>query len=328
MIHIIDFSFLNQFMKIRHYLIPSVLISIGVFVFLKSDLFKEKRVLGASDQPKIIILNDNGFTTLTKTSAKTVADFLKDKNISLNKNDLIYPDKNNPVFYGMKIKIKRAKSISVFLDGENKSLFGFGETIADILRENNISLRPEDIVKPSRQAFAYNNIQIKIIRVEIKKETSEEKIAFKTITKEDAQLGWRNKKIKQQGVPGVRKITYQVAYHDGKEVSRKKISSEIIKQPLPQIIVQGTYIKFGKKHKGVASWYAHTGTMSAANPWLPLGSYVKVTNLDNGKSVIVRINDRGPFGNGRIIDLDKVAFAKIAPLGQGTVRVKMEEILN
>ena len=68
--------------------------------------------------------------------------------------------------------------------------------------------------------------------------------------------------------------------------------------------------------------------MSAANPWLPLGSYVKVTNLDNGKSVIVRINDRGPFGNGRIIDLDKVAFAKIASLGQGTARVKMEEILN
>ena len=71
-----------------------------------------------------------------------------------------------------------------------------------------------------------------------------------------------------------------------------------------------------------------TGTMSAANPWLPMGSYVKVTNKDNGKSVIVKINDRGPFGPNRIIDLDKVAFEKIASLGQGVANIKMEEITN
>ena len=59
-----------------------------------------------------------------------------------------------------------------------------------------------------------------------------------------------------------------------------------------------------------------------------MGSYVKVTNTANGKSVIVKINDRGPFGAGRIIDLDKVAFQEIASLGQGVINVKMEEITN
>jgi rare lipoprotein A len=78
----------------------------------------------------------------------------------------------------------------------------------------------------------------------------------------------------------------------------------------------------------VASWYAFKGGMYAANPWLPMGSYVRVTNNENGKQIIVQINDRGPFGNGRIIDLDKVAFAKIASLGAGVVNVKMEEIKN
>jgi rare lipoprotein A len=68
--------------------------------------------------------------------------------------------------------------------------------------------------------------------------------------------------------------------------------------------------------------------MSAANPWLPIGSYVKVTNEANGKSVIVRINDRGPFVPGRIVDLDKVAFQKIASLGAGVISVKMEEVAN
>jgi rare lipoprotein A len=97
---------------------------------------------------------------------------------------------------------------------------------------------------------------------------------------------------------------------------------------VPEIITQGTYVKLGKSHEGAASWYSYTGTLSAANPWLPLGSYVKVTNTSNGKSVIVKINDRGPFGPGRIIDLDKVAFEEIAPLGAGVVNIKMEEILN
>ncbi|MFZ2187336.1 MAG: septal ring lytic transglycosylase RlpA family protein [Candidatus Moraniibacteriota bacterium] len=84
----------------------------------------------------------------------------------------------------------------------------------------------------------------------------------------------------------------------------------------------------GKSHSGGASWYAFTGTMAAANPWLPMGSYVKVTNVGNGKSVIVKINDRGPFVPGRIIDLDKAAFTRIASIGAGVINVKMEEIIN
>jgi len=53
-----------------------------------------------------------------------------------------------------------------------------------------------------------------------------------------------------------------------------------------------------------------------------------VTNTDNGKAVIVVINDRGPFGNGRIIDLDKVAFEQIADIGAGVANVKVEAIIN
>jgi rare lipoprotein A len=126
----------------------------------------------------------------------------------------------------------------------------------------------------------------------------------------------------------VKATTYRVAYHDGKEVSRKVLKMEITKDPTTELVTQGTFVKLGKKHEGGASWYAYTGTMAAANPWLPKGSYVKVTNLENGKSVIVVINDRGPFVGGRIIDLDKVAFQKIASLGAGVINVKMEEIVN
>jgi len=57
--------------------------------------------------------------------------------------------------------------------------------------------------------------------------------------------------------------------------------------------------------------------LTAAHKTLPFGTRVKVTNPSNGKSVVVRINDRGPFTPGRILDLSEAAFARIESLGKG-----------
>jgi rare lipoprotein A len=66
--------------------------------------------------------------------------------------------------------------------------------------------------------------------------------------------------------------------------------------------------------------------MTAAHKTLPFGSEVKVTNLNNGKSVTVRINDRGPFVKGRIIDLSRAAFSQIANLDRGVVKVEIRVV--
>ncbi len=96
----------------------------------------------------------------------------------------------------------------------------------------------------------------------------------------------------------------------------------------------------GYKERGQASWYGKKFhghltsngevydmySMSAAHKTLPLPSYVKVTNLDNGKAVVVRVNDRGPFHSGRIIDLSYAAAKKIDVLRTGTANVEIEVI--
>ena len=64
--------------------------------------------------------------------------------------------------------------------------------------------------------------------------------------------------------------------------------------------------------------------MTAAHKTLPLGTKVKVTNLANGKEIIVKINDRGPYGYGRVIDLSQGAFEQIASLSRGVIYVKYE----
>jgi len=65
---------------------------------------------------------------------------------------------------------------------------------------------------------------------------------------------------------------------------------------------------------------------TAAHRNLPFGTRVKVTNVKNGKSVVVRINDRGPFIKGRIIDLSKSAFQQIGETERGVISVKIEAI--
>jgi len=98
-----------------------------------------------------------------------------------------------------------------------------------------------------------------------------------------------------------------------------------------------SHFKVGTKTKGIASWYGdqfhgkltasgekyNMYKLTAANKTLPFGTIVKVTNLDNGKSVKVKINDRGPYVKGRLIDLSRAAFKKIAPSGAGIIHVEM-----
>jgi rare lipoprotein A len=90
---------------------------------------------------------------------------------------------------------------------------------------------------------------------------------------------------------------------------------------------------------GKASWYAMTSktasgeraspnTMTAAHKTLPFGTKVKVTNQRNGKSVIVRINDRGPYAKGRIIDLTKRAAGQLGFINAGWTSVKVEPVTN
>jgi len=89
---------------------------------------------------------------------------------------------------------------------------------------------------------------------------------------------------------------------------------------------------------GIASWYGpdfhgkntangevyNMNDLTAAHPTLPLPSIVRVTNLDNGRSIVVRVNDRGPYVRGRIIDLSRRAAQLIGMIGTGTAKVRVQ----
>ena len=99
-------------------------------------------------------------------------------------------------------------------------------------------------------------------------------------------------------------------------------------------------VKKGYTERGLASWYGpgfngrrtangeiyDMHAMTAAHKTLPFGTVVEVYNRDNGKSARVRINDRGPFVKGRIIDLSKKGAKKIDMIGTGTARVEIRVV--
>lgn len=90
---------------------------------------------------------------------------------------------------------------------------------------------------------------------------------------------------------------------------------------------EGTASYYGKAHHGkrtASGERFNQNALTAAHRTLAFGTRVKVTNLDNGRSVIVRINDRGPFGRGRIIDVSKAAAEQLNMLRSGTARVRLE----
>lgn len=96
----------------------------------------------------------------------------------------------------------------------------------------------------------------------------------------------------------------------------------------------------GMKHRGIASWYGEDFhgwltangepydmyEMTAAHRTLPFGTVVRVTNGENGRSALVRINDRGPYVNGRIIDLSRAAGRTLGLLESGVAAVQLEVV--
>jgi rare lipoprotein A len=112
-----------------------------------------------------------------------------------------------------------------------------------------------------------------------------------------------------------------------------------------------SYVVFGKRYRvldsadgfvqrGIASWYGtkfhgrstssgevyNMHAMTAAHKTLPIPVYVQVKNLDNGRSLVVRVNDRGPFVTGRIIDLSYAAAKKLGVDGPGTAKVEIRVV--
>jgi rare lipoprotein A len=128
------------------------------------------------------------------------------------------------------------------------------------------------------------------------------------------------------------------------EVFPEPVNRTLAGNRSPYVVLGKTYVilptEEGYSERGVASWYGekfhgHKTSngeifsmyeVSAAHKSLPIPSFLRVTNLDNNRSIVVRVNDRGPFHGERIIDLSYAAAVKLGYADRGTARVQLDAI--
>lgn len=275
-----------------------------------------------------ITYNDGGFDYSLQTKAKTVGDFLAENKIKLSSDDLVFPAKDAELATGSAVIIKRPLNINIKVDGKEINAKVFSTNVEEAITAAGVTVSHLDKIEPEKKTALENGMKIAITRINVEEVAELEPIEFETIEKDDPKLKWKKQRVDQEGEAGEKEVKYKITYTNGKQSSKVKLASSVIKKPTPKIIYNGTKIEVGKITRGRASWYAYTGTMACASLQFPKGTWLRVSNPATGKQVIVQVNDSGPYAPDKIIDLDKIAFQKLGDLGAGVMNVKVEEILE
>lgn len=261
----------------------------------------------------------------------TVKDILAEKGIEIAPKDKVQPALDEKISSKDIINIKRAVEVEMVVANKTIVIKTAEDTIKDMIKSENEELRAEGIefneeideITPSLDTEISDNLTIQLVKVEITNEVATEDINYETVVEEDENLDINNEDIRQAGEAGQKEITYKVVKKDGKEVSREVVQSKVVKEPVNEIIAQGTRRVFASRDGNMeykdliyceSTAYAGdgitaTGTVPSYNPGgistiavdprvIPLGSLVYVEGY--GKAIA---SDTGGLIRGNIIDV-------------------------
>ena len=235
--------------------------------------------------PREVTAAINGEKFEFESKAHTVEGFLEENDIEFSEGDYVSQPRTAYISDGMKIKIDHATDFKITADGKTRKYRTLANTVSEALKDKNVKVGRNDIVEPGLDELLTKDMKIVIKRVKIKEETKEEKIEFKTVTKDDSSLDEGTTKVVTEGVEGKAKVTYKVTYVDGVESSRSEISRETLTAAVDKVVANGTRINFdGQSYsrKLVVKAYAyHTG-----GGWTAMSTPARVGEIAVDPSVI------------------------------------------
>ena len=252
----------------------------AAFVILAAVMFIYNNLV-----PREVTAAINGEKFEFESKAHTVEGFLEENDIEFSEGDYVSQPLTAYISDGMKIKIDHATDFKITADGKTKKYRTLANTVSEALKDKNVKVGKNDIVEPGLDELLTKDMKIVIKRVKIKEETKEEKIEFKTVTKDDSSLDEGTTKVVTEGVEGKAKVTYKVTYVDGVESSRSEISRETLTAAVDKVVANGTRINFdGQSYsrKLVVKAYAyHTG-----GGWTAMSTPARVGEIAVDPSVI------------------------------------------
>ncbi|MGG7059540.1 3D domain-containing protein [Clostridium nigeriense] len=281
---------------------------------------------------KTIIIKIDGKEETFVTYKRTVKDVLDIQGVTLNSKDKVQPALNSNVSEGDTISIKRAVSVELVVGEKNISLETAEDTIEDMLEVEKEELKEQGIeytdgvdeISPALDTKIEDNLQINLVKVEVKSELAKEAINFDVVLEEDSNLESGLEETRQEGAAGEKEVVYEVVYKNGIEFSKTVKSSKVVAEPVNKIVAQGTRRTFASRdgqlldYKSVlycestaysGGGVTATGTVPVRDPngistiavdprVIPLGSLVYVEGY--GKAVA---SDTGGAIKGNIIDV-------------------------
>lgn len=257
----------------------------------------------------------------------TVREALKDLGLVPGPKDHVHPALNTKLTSSMSLFVRNAVHAKVRVDGRLRDVVSSADSVRNLLAHAGVAVGEYDYVFPAPDTEPRDGMWVRVVRVRRFEDTRNVRIPFRVITQRDSSMESGVRKLVQQGSEGLKVQRFAVVLEDGRRVSSTLLGERVVRSARDHVVRVGTkeptFKGGGASQQGLASWYASEGLV-AAHRSLPMGSVVRVTNTDTGKAVNVRITDRGPWVDGRVIDLSDDAFQRLAPLGKGTIKVKVQ----
>ncbi len=174
------------------------------------------------------------------TTSTTVEQLLAELGLKADKADLSASRSASIGREGLDLSLDTLKKVTVIIKGKPVVIETTGNTVKDVLKEAKVKADKDDILSSDKEDLIVNGMKITFVQVDVKTETKTAAIGHETKKVKTDDLYTDESRTKVAGVDGERTTTYKVRYEDGKEVSRKKASEEITKQPVTEVVEVGT----------------------------------------------------------------------------------------
>jgi len=232
---------------------------------------------------------DDGQSASLRLSEGTVGDALAQAGITVAPNDDIIPSLDTIIRTDLDVLVYRAKALSIKTKSKTINVSLGTGTVGDALLKAGIAYDSRDRIEPSPDTAISDGMEISYMAVEIKQVTRKEVIEYDTVKKNSDEYYYGTTKVSQSGKNGERAIVEEVTYRDGVEVSRKKISSKVTKEPVDKIILIGCKPTLNPAIAGLpkggptddmiveavtmvqVTAYTHTGNRTASGKWPKVG---------------------------------------------------------
>jgi len=281
-----------------------------VVIFALLFLLTSFSIVIAKERTINVIDGSHVFSVPVKS--QTVAELLNEQGLKLSTKDQINVNLSEKTESVNEVIIDRAIKVNVSVDGITNPLHTRARIVSEVLSECGISLSNDDIVTPDKDAAVSNGMTISVTHRETKTESTLEAIAFSSVSKQTSSLVKGTKKVTQKGQNGVRKLTYEIMYQNGKEISRNLVSNVVVMDAVNEITEIGTATKSSNysvatngakpfNYKRVLSFRATAydpscgsitasgrrakkGIVAVDTSVIPLGTHLYIESADGGKS--------------------------------------------